>query len=134
MLAGFRRHLVGKTLINVFHLISMKYAFWQASEHTDIQRTECCLNNTIHLRRLIRYIMPYVIPTKWRSYRGHRFCDVTSPCVCVLSLSSLVLYTRVSPEKKRLTLSQLIGEYLAKLQARTWMFHALCAPVHAHNC
>ena len=22
--------------------------------------------------------MPYVIPTKWRSYFGHRFCDVTS--------------------------------------------------------
>ena len=105
MLAGFRRHLVGKTLINVFHVISMKYAFWQASEHTDIQRTECCLNNAIHLRPLIRYIMPHVIPTKWRSYRGHRFCDVTSPHVCVLSLSLSVLYTRVSPEKNDLHLA-----------------------------
>jgi len=26
------------------------------------------------------YAMLYhVIPTKWRSYRGHRFCDVNSP-------------------------------------------------------
>ena len=23
-----------------------------------------------------------LIPTRWRSYRDHRLCDVTSPCVC----------------------------------------------------
>jgi len=57
----------------------------QANDHTDVfinQRIECCLNNTINLRPLTPHIMPcYSLPTKWRSYRGHRFCDVTSPYV-----------------------------------------------------
>jgi len=56
MPAGFRRHLVGKTLINVFHcdIAEIRNTLcWRASDHTDIfinQRTECNLNNTINLR------------------------------------------------------------------------------------
>jgi len=84
MPADFRRHLEGKTLINVFTVISPKKTLcWQVSDHTDIfinQRIECCLNNTIHFRPLTPHICgPHVIPTKWRSCRGHRFCDVASP-------------------------------------------------------
>jgi len=40
------RHLVGKTLINVFTMISLTLC-WQASDHTDIfvnQRIECYIN------------------------------------------------------------------------------------------
>ena len=37
MPAGFRRHLVGKTLINVFHYDSAEITlYWQDSDHTDI--------------------------------------------------------------------------------------------------
>jgi len=32
------------------------------------------------------YAMFYPQPTKWRSYRDHRFYDVTSPCVYVSNL------------------------------------------------
>ena len=80
MPAGFRRHLVGKTLINVFSLwYRWNTLCWQASDHTAIfinQRIECYLDNTIKLRNF-----RHVIPTKWRSYRGRIFCDVTSPRV-----------------------------------------------------
>jgi len=47
MPAGFRRHLVGKTPVNVFTVILLKYASL-ASDHTDIfinERIECNLNN-----------------------------------------------------------------------------------------
>ena len=42
------------------------------------------------------YIVLY-IPTKWRSYRDHRLCDVTSPCVLIICFAvntffSLALY------------------------------------------
>jgi len=37
MLAGFRRHLVGKTLVNVFHCdVAENTLCWQASDYTDI--------------------------------------------------------------------------------------------------
>jgi len=62
MPAGFRRHLVGKTLVNVFHCdVAENTLCWQASDHTDIfinQRIECYLNNTINLRPLTPHIMP----------------------------------------------------------------------------
>ena len=55
MPSGFRRHLVGKTLINsVFHGDI-------DSDHTVIfinQRIECNLNNTINLRPSTQHIMP----------------------------------------------------------------------------
>ena len=35
-----------------------------------------------------------VIPTKWRSYCGHKFCDVTTPCVLCHFLSSSAPYFR----------------------------------------
>jgi len=62
MPAGFRRHLVGKTLIYVFSL----WYHWntlchQANDHTHIfinQRIECYLNNTINRRRSTPHIMP----------------------------------------------------------------------------
>jgi len=59
----------------------------QANDHTDIfinQQIECYLNNTVNLRPLTPHIC-HVIPTKWRSYRGHRFCDVISPYVYAVS-------------------------------------------------
>ena len=36
-----------------------------------------------HLKYLAHklHILCHVIPTKWRSCRDHRLCDVTSPCV-----------------------------------------------------
>jgi len=44
--------------------------------------------NKIKLPKLqlkLKLKLHYVpIPTKWRSYRGHRFCDVTSPNVLTL--------------------------------------------------
>jgi len=61
MPAGFRRHLVGKTFINIFTVIALKYALGQDSDYTDIfinQRIECYLNNTITLRPLTSHIMP----------------------------------------------------------------------------
>jgi len=83
--AGFRRHLVGKTLGNVFHCDTAEIGFvgLLVIMVTDIfinQRIECYVNNTINLRPLTPHIMP-CYPTKWRSCRGHRFCDVTSPCM-----------------------------------------------------
>jgi len=38
------------------------------------------LNNTINLRHLNQRIIS-CLPTKWRSYRDRRLCDVTSLCV-----------------------------------------------------
>jgi len=51
----------------------------QASDHTDIfvKRIEFYLNNTTNLRPLTLH----VIPTKWQSYLGYRFRDVTSSYV-----------------------------------------------------
>jgi len=52
MPAGFRRRLLGKTLINVFSVISLG---WQASDHVDIfinQWIEFYLNNTVNPRQL----------------------------------------------------------------------------------
>ena len=68
MPAGFRRHFAGKTLRNVF-TVTLKYAFWQASDHTDIfvnQRIESYLNNTINPRPLAVHRLCHVIPTKWQ--------------------------------------------------------------------
>jgi len=36
-------------------------------------------------RRVRCAITQRVIPTKWRSYRDHTHCDVTSPCVCAIA-------------------------------------------------
>ena len=63
MPAGFRRHLVGKTLINVFHCYSAEIRFVGklTSLNADIfinQRIECYLNNTTNLRPLTTHIMP----------------------------------------------------------------------------
>jgi len=35
--------------------------------------------NTIYLNHSLT---SHIMPTKWRSHRGHRFCDVTPPYVC----------------------------------------------------
>ena len=59
MPAGFRRHLVGKTPINVFHCDIAEIRF--VGELVIIfvnQRVECNLNNTINLRPLTSHIMP----------------------------------------------------------------------------
>jgi len=70
MPAGFRRHLVGKTLINVFHCdIAENALCWQARDHTDIfrnRRTECNLNNTTNLRPLT----PHIIRVTRRPAKG----------------------------------------------------------------
>jgi len=61
MPAGFRRHLVGKTLINVATVISLKTLCWQFNDAADIfinRRIEFYLNNTITLRPLTPHIMP----------------------------------------------------------------------------
>ena len=59
---GFRRHLVGKTLINVCHCdIAEIRSVGKFSDHTDIfinQRIEFYLNNAINLRFLTSHIMP----------------------------------------------------------------------------
>ena len=62
MPAGFRRHLVGKTLRNDFHcdIAEIRMLCWQASDHIDIlinQRIECYWNNTINFRPLTSHIM-----------------------------------------------------------------------------
>ena len=48
------------------------------------QRIEFYLNNAINLRLLL-HTLCHVIPTKWRSYRGHRLCDATSPHVLLFT-------------------------------------------------
>jgi len=62
MPAGFRRHLVGKTLINVFRCdITEIYALLASCDHTDIfinQPIKYYLNNGINLRPLTPHIMP----------------------------------------------------------------------------
>ena len=63
MPAGFRSHLVGETLINVFHC-DITTLYRQANDHTDIfinQWIECYLNITINLRplTLTHYAMLY---------------------------------------------------------------------------
>ena len=73
MPAGFRRHLVGNTLINAFHRhIAVIRLVGFVSDHTDIfinRQIDCYLNNRINLRPLTPHIS-HVIPTKWRQYRG----------------------------------------------------------------
>ena len=62
--AGFRRHLVGKTLIKCifFTVISPKYALlasqWSSTDIFINQRIECHVNNTINLRSLDPHITP----------------------------------------------------------------------------
>jgi len=62
MPAGFRRHLVGKTLINVFpsDIAEIRFVGKLMSIQTFFinQRIECYLNNTINLRPLTPHIMP----------------------------------------------------------------------------
>ena len=64
MPAGFRRHLVGKTL-NSHKCFSLWWRWnklcWQDSDHTHIftnQLIECYWNNTITVRPLTPHIMP----------------------------------------------------------------------------
>ena len=61
MPAGFRRHLVGKTLRNVCHCDIAYMLCWQVDDPTDIfinQGTEFYLNDTISLRPLTPYTIP----------------------------------------------------------------------------
>ena len=64
MPAGFHRHLVGKTLINVCYcesVISLNTLCWQV-DGTDVflnQWIEFYLNNTIHLRPLTTHYVIY---------------------------------------------------------------------------
>ena len=62
MPAIFRRHLVGKTVRNVFHCDIAGIRFvGKFSDHTDIfinRRIELYLSNTINLRPLTLHIMP----------------------------------------------------------------------------
>jgi len=67
-------------------VISLNTLRWLVNDHTDIfmnQRIEFRVNNTTNLRPFTPHIntLCHTIPTKWRSYRGHRFCDVTLPYV-----------------------------------------------------
>jgi len=83
MPAGVRRHLVGKTLRNVLHCDTAENTISrQASYHTDIFMNQ---------RITILYTFCHVIPTKWRSYRGHKFCDVALPYVYRYSTPGTVL-------------------------------------------
>ena len=140
MPAGFRRHLVGKTLTMFVAVMSLKYSlsvmlFWTTLYIRFYRITNSCrglcANMTSYINRKYinaisilaisgdnsfwvlfdkiaslychlfeKYIQILAlkmespgnwhcascfgtllirIPTKWRSYRGHRFCDVTSP-------------------------------------------------------
>jgi len=61
MPSGFRRHLVGKTLTNIFHCDIAEIHFAGKLVITDIfinQRIECYSNNTINLRPVTPRIMP----------------------------------------------------------------------------
>ena len=61
MSAGFRRHLVGKTLRNIVTVTSLKYDCRQVYEHTDIflnQLIQCYWNNMINVRALTAHIQP----------------------------------------------------------------------------
>jgi len=84
MPAVFRRHLVGKTLLNVFHCDLAEIRFVGRLE---IIRTFSSTDWIIILFKWHDKSSPInstdcrVIPTKWRSYRGHRCCDVTSSYV-----------------------------------------------------
>ena len=62
MQLAFAAMLWVKILDMFFNVISLKYAFWQASDHTDIfinQRIECYSNNMKNLCRLTPHIMPW---------------------------------------------------------------------------
>ena len=83
----------GKTVRNVLHGHIAEIRFVDDHNFMGIskknQRYEFYPNNTINLRPLApHHASCYVIPTKWRSYRGHRFCDVTPPYVYKAPLSS----------------------------------------------
>ena len=62
MPAGFRRHLVGKTLRNVFHrdIAEIRFVGKLVIIQTFFinQRIECYLNNTINRRPLTPHFMP----------------------------------------------------------------------------
>jgi len=69
MPAGFRRHFVGKTLINVSYCDTAEMRF------VDRLMIIChliqfYLNNAINLRPLTPHIM--VVPTKWQYFCNHR--------------------------------------------------------------
>ena len=59
--AGFRRHLVGKTLGNAFHCDIAEIRFvGKLCDRTYIfknQQIECCVNNTTNLRSLTPHIV-----------------------------------------------------------------------------
>ena len=83
--ADFRRHLLGKTPINVFHCNIAKICFvgklviMQTFSYIN-QQIEYYLNNTINLSPLTPHIMP-CYTHKMAIVSWHRFYDVTSPCV-----------------------------------------------------
>ena len=61
MPAAFRLHLVGKTVMNIFHCDIAEILCWRANDHTDIfinQQIECKFNNTINLRPLTPHTIP----------------------------------------------------------------------------
>ena len=81
MPAGLRRHLVGETLINVFHCDLAEIR--SVGEQTDIfkkQRAEFYLNNTINPRPLTPQITP--------SYT-HKMAIVSWPYITGTSLHAI---------------------------------------------
>jgi len=95
MPAGFRRHLVGKTLINVFNCERWNTLCWKDSDHTDIlinQRIECYLNSTITLRPLTSHIMPChthkmaIVSWPYILWRYFTLCILTTVAFSALTL------------------------------------------------
>jgi len=82
MPAGFRGHLVGKTLEKRLPLwYRLNTLRWLCNDHTDIfvnQKVDFYFNNMINLRPLTPHIRPCYTHKMARSYDGHRYCDVTS--------------------------------------------------------
>ena len=84
MPAGFRRHLVGKTLRNVCYCDNhLNTLCWQVNARKDIflnQWIEFYLNNMTNLRPLTGHIMSCYIHKM-----DHRHCGITSPHVYAIA-------------------------------------------------
>jgi len=89
MLAGFRRHLVGKTDKCFSLWCRWNTLCWQTSNHTDIfinQRIKCYLNSTINVRPLTPNIMPCythkMTIVSWPQILWRHF----TLCTCILAV------------------------------------------------
>ena len=145
MPAGFRGHLVGKTLEKRLPLwYRLNTLRWLCNDHTDIfvnQKVDFYFNNMINLRPLTPHIRPCYTHKMARSYHGHRYCDNFTlgianivNCTVAVQVTFSALTLLVGRQEWHPTCKKLSGGVLAWLsvwsEVQTCIWPSWC---HCHS-